>query len=296
MADFDKAGRSLIKGAPDGFLAWLSARFASAWAFRGWMDTSTLAFPGEPDRTCDTVAECVHVAEPSRRCLLDVEVQSRPHGDMLERQGEYAFRLRRERRYGRGRRGKYQVVSVLLNLTGPVQPHVLDMTEETLGGGLRLQVVQRTLREEDAASTLARIAAGELERCILPWVVLMREGGRADIIEEWRRLALQEPNRRQRGEYGVFALVFSELTRQASAWGRALEGWNVERSRHVMEWMAQAQQQALLRVLRARFPGFLPEDLETAIAQLNDPDELGRWLDAAATATSLDDFRAAVGR
>ena len=54
-------------------------------------------------------------------------------------------RLRRERRYGRGRRGKYQVVSVLLNLTGAVQPHVLDMTEETLdAGGLRLQVVQRT--------------------------------------------------------------------------------------------------------------------------------------------------------
>ena len=57
-------------------------------------------------------------------CLLDIEAQSYPDVDMLERQGEYAFRLRRERRYGRGRRGKYQVVSVLLNLTGAVQPHV----------------------------------------------------------------------------------------------------------------------------------------------------------------------------
>jgi hypothetical protein len=192
------------------------------------------------------------------------------------------------------------VISVLLNLTGPVQPNVLDMTEATLDGGLRLQVVQRTLREEDAAATLARIAAGEMERCILPWVVLMRGAGRADIIEEWRRLALQETDRRLRREYGAVALVFSELTRHASAWDRALEGWDVERSRHAMEWEGRGEARRaradLLRVLQTRFPGPFPADLAAAIAELNDPNELTRWLDAALTAASPADFRATVGR
>jgi hypothetical protein len=296
MAEFDQAARYLIRRNPPGFFAWLSARFVAAWAFRGWIDTSNLTFPGEPDRLPDTVAEFVHKGTPSRRCLLDIEAQSRPDVDMLERQGEYAFRLRRERRYGRGRRGKYQVVSVLLNLTGAVQPHVLDMTEETLdAGGLRLQVVQRTLREEDAAGTLALIAAGELERCILPWVVLMRGARRSDIIEEWRRLAMQEPDEHLRGEYGALALIFSELTRHGAAWDRALEGWNVKRSRHVMEWQAEGRRADLLVVLQTRFQRTIPKDLEAAIAELRDADELTRWVREAAAAASLEDFRSAVG-
>jgi hypothetical protein len=298
MAEFDQAARYLIRRNPRGCCAWLSAPFVAAWTFRGWIDTSNLAFPGEPDRLPDTVAEFVSRASPARRCLLDIEVQSYPDVDMLERQGEYAFRLRRERRYGRGRSGKYQVVSVLLNLTGAVQPYVLDMTEQTLdGGGLRLQVVQRTLREEDAVGTLARIAAGELERCILPWVVLMRGAGRSDIIEEWRRLALQEPEERRRSEYGGLALIFSDPTRHGSAWDRALEGWNMLRSRHIMEWQAQAEARRardfLLRTLRVRFQA-VPPDMETAIAAQNNLDELTRLFDVALTAPSLDVFRSAL--
>jgi hypothetical protein len=296
MAEFDQAARYLIRRNPPGFFAWLSARFVGAWTFRGWVDTSNLAFPGEPDRLPDTVAEFVHTTASARRCLLDIEVQSSPDVDMFERLGEYAFRLRRERRYGRGRRGKYQVVSVLLNLTGAVQPHVLDMTEEALdGGGLRLQVVQRTLREEDAVSTLARIAAGELERCILPWVVLMRGAGRSDIIEEWRRLAMQEPDERLRGEYGALLLVFSELSRHGAAWDRGMEGWNVERSRHVMEWQAKGERRALLLVLQSRFQAPVPPDLASAIAELKDADELARWIRAASTAESMPAFRSTIG-
>jgi hypothetical protein len=42
------------------------------------------------------------------------------------------------------------------------------------GDGLHLRVTQGTLREEDAAATLARIASGEWARCVLPWLPLMR--------------------------------------------------------------------------------------------------------------------------
>jgi len=296
MADFDQAGRYLIRRAPAGFFAWLAPRFLADWDFRGWIDTSTLTFPGEPDRICDTVGEFVHRSDRARRCLLDVEIQSRPHVDMLERQGEYAYRLRREQRYGRGRRGKYQVIAVLLNLTGAVQPHVLDMTEPALNdAGLRLEVVQRTLREEDSAATLARIATGELQRCVLPWVVLMRDAGRSAMIQEWKRLALREPDERWRREYGALALVFSDLTRHALVWNRALGGWQMERSRHVMEWEARARRKDLLRVLQLRFHD-VPAEINAAIAEQKGPDELSRLLDLAVTTSSLDEFRAALSQ
>jgi hypothetical protein len=287
----------LIRRAPAAFFAWLAAAFLAAWRFRGWLDTSNLAFPGEPERVCDTVAEFVHRTDRNRRCLLDVEVQARPDGEMPERQGEYAFRLRRSRRHGRGQRGKYQVLSVLLNLSGPVQNHVLDMTEVTLdGAGLRLEVVQRTLREEDAAGTLARIASGELQRPVLPWIVLMRGAGRAAIIKEWCRLALEETDEQWRSDYAALVLVFVGLTRHAAAWRKALEGWNMERSPQVLEWQAQRERRAIRRVLEARFQEAVPADLAEVIAKLIDPDELDRWVEAAATALTLEAFRAAVGR
>ena len=53
-------------------------------------------FPGEPDRICDTVAEFARADDPDDRRILDVEFSSEPHPDMLERLGEYAYRLRRE--------------------------------------------------------------------------------------------------------------------------------------------------------------------------------------------------------
>src|ERR1700683_424538 len=99
MADYDQGGRYLIRRLPAGFFDLISRPFAQAWEQNGWIDTSTLVFPGEPERICDTVAEFVHRTERNRRLLMDVEVQPRPDPDMLDRMGEYGFRLRRERRY-----------------------------------------------------------------------------------------------------------------------------------------------------------------------------------------------------
>ena len=79
----------------------------------------------------------LHSERPAgvRRLLVDAEVQAQPHPDMLERLGEYAYRLRRELRFGR-RRSKYAVLSALLNLTGRAQPDELDMTfPEAAGAG-----------------------------------------------------------------------------------------------------------------------------------------------------------------
>ena len=265
------------------------------WNQNGWIDTTTLTFPGEPERTSDTVAEFVHRTDRGRRLLLDTEVQPRPDPDMLDRMGEYGFRLRRERRYGRGRRGKYQIVGVVLNLTGPAQVDVLDTTEATLGGaGVRLQVVQRTLREEDAVGTMARIALGELERCVLPWVVLMRGAGQASNIREWLRLAAQETDDRWRSVLGALARIFAGLTRHLIAWRHALEGWNMERSEAVLEWEGNEARRLLTGMLRAKFGHPLPPDLKTALPLLS-REERDQWAVAIATAPTLEAFRILMG-
>ena len=143
MGVYDQAGRYVIKRQPSAFFTWWAPTLWAAWQFRRWVDTRTLPFPGAPDRVCDTVAEFEHATDPRRRCLVDVEVQAEPDADMLERLGDYAFILRRERRYGTGEAGKYAVLSLVLNLTGAEQPRQLDMSvPEWNDAGLRLHVAQ----------------------------------------------------------------------------------------------------------------------------------------------------------
>ncbi len=241
MGVFDQASHYALKADPSAFFIWRLGRFVDRFAFLRWLDTTTLAFPGEPDRVCDTVAEFAPRDGEGPRRLLDVESQSEPHADMLERLGEYAYRLRRGQRYGAGQEGKYQVVSVLLNLTGPAQRSELDMREADLdGAGLHQRVVLVTFAEEDAAATLAGIASGELSRGLLPWIPLMRGGEEPTIIMEWRSLALEELNAQRRGDYGGLALVFAELAGRRPVWREALEGWNMQVSQQVLEWQAEA--------------------------------------------------------
>ncbi len=302
MGVYDQAGRYVIKRRPGAFLTWRAPALWAAWKLTRWQDTRTLPFPGEPDRVCDTVAEMQHRAEPHRRCLVNVEVQARPDADMLERLGEYALRLRRELHYG-PTGGKYVVLCLVLNLTGAEQPRRLDMTVSEWGeAGQWLQVAQGTLRDESAAQTLARIAAGELERWVLPWLPLLRGAAEAANLKAWKRLARQEPDRRSRSDFGALAVVFAELAGTAAVWRQALKGWNMQESPQVLEWQAEARAEGraegraedVRRAIRVRLGTPMPADLERQLAALKHDAELDRWFDAALKASSLDTFRAAV--
>jgi hypothetical protein len=168
MGVFDQASRYLARLEPAEQLAWLIPSFFAVYHFDGWCDATLPSYPGDPDRICDTIAVFTSV-DPNERWLIDVEFQTEPDPDILERSGEYAYRLRRVVRHGLGAAGKPRVLTVLVSLTGPAQPAVLKMTTPLLdGAGIRQQVVIRTLRDEDAAATLASNAAGELGRSVLP--------------------------------------------------------------------------------------------------------------------------------
>ena len=72
---------------------------------------------------------------------------------------EYLARLWRELRPPGLPAGRYQIVAAVVNLTGIGQTS-LDMVLGATAMRTCLQVVERNLAEEDAASTLEEIAAG----------------------------------------------------------------------------------------------------------------------------------------
>jgi len=148
---FDQAARYCAQCDPIGFLRWLIRGLSRALLFQGWLDTRTLPFPGGHDRTCDMVADLAEHADADRRWAVINEFQTEPETEILDRELEYVALIRRALRFGPQRRGKFQVVATLVNLTGPAQPDTLEMGLPGLDAPiLRLQVATRTLRDEDA--------------------------------------------------------------------------------------------------------------------------------------------------
>jgi len=300
MNVYDQAARFAAKSDPIGFLRWLVPGLPPGLEFRGWLDARTLPFPGEPDRTCDTVAELFDRSDPRARWALATEFQAEPDPDMLDRILEYLARLRRELRHGPGRPDKFLVAAGLVHLTGPPSADTLEMTLP--GGspvGLRLRIASRALRDEDAAATLAEIAAGQTSRWILPWIPLMNGAAKPTMIAEWVRLAGAESNPRWRGEFAGLALTFAGLTRHLDPWRRALEGWNMKESTVVAGWKAEGKAEglrdALLQFLRLRFPRQIRKTLVAAVQAESDPGRLSAWIAAAAEASSAEEFRAISG-
>src|SRR5262249_49875711 len=111
---YDQASRYAIRCDPLGFLAWLFEGLALTLKVFGWLDTPTLPFPGERDRTCDTVAELAEAAEGGPRWAALIEFETDPESDILDRELEYVARLRRALRYGPQERERYQVIAGLV--------------------------------------------------------------------------------------------------------------------------------------------------------------------------------------
>jgi hypothetical protein len=257
--------------------------------FREWLDTRRLPFPGVGDRTCDTVAALASSAVPGETWAVVIEFQSEPAGDMMARLLDYVGRLNLELR---SRTGTYRVAAALLNFTGPAQPDTLTMCLPGMADyGLRLRIVQRTMREEDAAGALTDIAAGQLARCLLPWIPLMRGAEESTIIEHWKAAADAEPSALRRWEYGGLAVLLADLAGRAAEWQHGLEGWNMRQSQVANEWRAEILRESVLQALQLRCRVPVPADLEATIQQMLDLNQLRRWHEAAVLSESLDEFR-----
>ncbi len=308
--DFDKASRYAARVLdPDGFLRWLLGEgIWSAWRWAGWLDTQSVPFPGEPDRRCDTVARFERRAQDAPPMAAVIEFMSVTRTAILERLGEYVFRVRREQPAQTDPRVPYDVIGVVVNLTGETLPETWEMIPPDCDGlGLSLRVRVRNLATVEANATLAAVESGLVARCILAWVPLMRGGGEAATVAEWRRLADAEPDAVRRGNYGGLARVFANLIKRQGVWRKGLEGWNVERPDIVLEWEATGEARGeargrllttranLLRALKVRLNQEPPADVVQAVQSQEDLAKLDEWFDRALTANNLDEVRAALG-
>ena len=291
---FDQGARYAAKLDPPGFLRWLVPDLTAPLFFNGWLDTRSIPFPGDPDRTCDTVADITDATDTEGSWAMAIEFQTRPDVRLFGRLLEYLGRLWLELQPPRTSGGRLGVVAAVINLTGTAQTS-RDIVPAGTSPRTCLAVAERNLREQVADEALIRIAEGWVARCLLPFIPLMQGGAEASIIERWMQLAQAEPDARRRADYAGLALVFAELTDCRPAWKQALEGWNVEQSVQVLEWQAKTKADDLLRVLGKRFPPGATADLERSIRQTNDMEQLDRWLDAALDAATLTAFRQKAG-
>jgi hypothetical protein len=269
---YDKASRYAARALdPVGFLSWV---LGVAVVFRGWLETRRLTFPGQPDRTCDTVA---HVEDDQGRpWAIPVEFQIKPDPEMFGRFLGYLAPLWLELRPDPERGSRFWVGAVVVNLTGHGRTS-LNLEWPAAGLQTSLQAQERNLAGLSAAGTLEAIAAGRTAACVLPWIPLLTGGDDPGIIQRWRELAGAEPDSRRRSDYGALALVFAEAADRRALWRQALEGWNVTESKQVLEWQNQAavkvSQTHLRDLLQDRF-GTVPESLAQRIEATTDPERL----------------------
>lgn len=306
---FDKASRFAAKLDAHAFLSWLLGAPAEALVFRRWLDTRGLPFPGDPDRTSDTVAQLDNAAEHGVPWAVAVEFQTAPDPDMFGRLLGYLAGLWLNLRPDAARGSRFHVGAAVVNLTGTGAAS-RDLRWHGTGLVTRLGVAERNLERESADDLLSGIESGRWSRCLLPWVPLMTGGGDPGIIDRWKLLADGEPDRRRKAEYGGIALLFADRAGRKDVWHAKLEGWNVEESTVVNEWIAigekrgetrgeargrvEGQQTSLLGVLVRKF-GPVPEGVVAAVRGTSDADRLQDLLWLAATAPDLAAFRQQAG-
>jgi hypothetical protein len=298
---FDQASRYLAKLDAEGFLVWLLRLPLEELRFRRWLDTRRLPFPGDPERTCDTVA-WLSDADPALEWALVVEFSLEPDTKLFGRLLVYLGQLWEEERPTDASGEHFHVGAAVVNLTGQGRTSRRMKLRRTKVQTF-LGVEELNLSKENAATLLEKVASGQLSRCLLPWVPLMKNGEKPKIIKRWLELAQSETNARRRGDYGGLALVFAEAAGRHAVWKEALRGWNMVESKQVLEWIAEGEikgriegeADALLRFLRKRFPPGPSADLESAIRTTTDLQRLRGWIDLAVETDSVDAFRTAAG-
>jgi hypothetical protein len=303
---YDQASRSLARRGGLAFIAWLLGLAPDELSFEGWLDTRRLPWPGQPERTGDTVAFLRDLSAGGVPWAVVIEFQLTPDGLMFGRLLVYQGQLWLEMKPYPERGDRFSVGAVVVNLTGQGRA---SQDQHWPRAGLRshLEVVERNLEGLDAGAVLDGVAAGQVPRTVLALVPLMQNGGEDAIIQRWLALASAEPDAGRRADLGL-ARVLAQAAGRQDVWKQALRGWNVIESEAVREWQAEARAEgkaegkvegkaegraeALLEFLEARF-GSVPSDLAARVRAATDLDLLKGWTSLAARAVDLIQFRQA---
>src|SRR4051794_17855555 len=174
---YDQACRFLLH-LDAAVLLWLLGLTAREVEFDSWLDTRGLPWPGQPDRTCDTVAYLRDLTDGGRPWAQVAEFQAQPDPEMFGRLLEYLGAAWRQLRPSGERGDRFCVGAVVVNLTGRGEcGRTMRLGKSRVR--LRLGVAEWNLADVSALGVLRRVQAGQAPRLLLAWLPLMKRGGEA---------------------------------------------------------------------------------------------------------------------
>jgi hypothetical protein len=188
-----------------------------------WIDTRRLPFPGQPDRTCDTVAHLERLDDNHRPWTIVVEFNIAPDALMFGRMLAYLGLLWMEEKPAPERGDRFCLGAVQVNLTGIGNCSNLSDWPDALVQ-TNLKVRELNLETFDAGSVLQRIADGNAPMAVLPWIPLMCGGNESGMIERWKEVAGTERSAQKRADYGALVEVFCHRGRSGRLVASCLEG------------------------------------------------------------------------
>jgi hypothetical protein len=302
MAELEQAAVSAINLDPDGHIRLLEPNLDADLKYQRWLPTQMIAFPGEPDRRCDTVAELASQAQTQPPWAYVLEVEARARSRFPDRLFEYQARAARRLRHGPRNRDCYLIACGAIVLTGRLPPVRLKMRLPGTKLGLSWRARIFNMSTRSAMKTLERIASGQLSRAILAWIPLMRGGGSAEVVKRWLEVCGDEPDEQRRMDYANLARVFAERAGCLDVWKKALEGWQMWKSKVIQEWRddgrvqgrVEGQRDLLVKMVKLKYPN-LPGELLTRIEKSDDPAALEAWSAALLTRPDQAAFEAALG-
>jgi hypothetical protein len=297
MAELEQAAVSAINLDPEGHVRLLEPKLDADLRYHRWLPTQLIAFPGEPDRRCDTVAELLSEAGTQPPWAYILEVEARARSRFPDRLFEYQARATRRLRHGPRNRDRYLIACGVIVLTGQLRPVRLRMRLPGTKLGLSWRARVFNMSTRSAMKHLEQIASGELSRAILAWIPLMRGGGEEPVVKRWLEVCGGEPNEQRRIEYANLARVFAERAGCPEVWKKALEGWQMWKSTYIQSWRdegrVQGQRDQLVKMVKLKYPK-LSGELLARIERSDDPAALDAWSAAFATAPDQTAFETAL--
>jgi hypothetical protein len=309
MGMFDQAARYACRTAPQAVARRLLRMVRERLELDQFHDTRTSPLPGQRDRTVDSVLALRDLDRPASPCLIILEFQAEHDEDKLHTTLVSVAHMRADVRHGPEHKGRYEVFAGLVYLRGQASDTSLGMTltDET---GQRLAGTWHTVlfwnvEEDEAGQALAEVEA-DFEHLwgLLFWVALMRNGARAENIAAWLALVRRVPSKRHQADLARIALVFAELAGTLHEWREALKEVDMQESRVVLEWTADARRQERVEALRAtlvrqaelRFKGELTDEDRQMLSTQDSVGVLDEWLDAVVKANDYAAFRTVLRR
>jgi hypothetical protein len=148
---------------------------------------------------------------------------------------------------------------------------------------------------------LDRVSNGEFSWGALFWVPLMLGAEDEQVVELWLTLVAQKVPPGSQPDVLYVASLFAELANRLVGWNRVVEGDHMTESvianRMIELGEMRMAREALLRVVRFRFPALLTLDVQRAIADQPSLTLMQTWLDAAFDpATTAESFLAVLHR